>query len=150
MLELMHLSSDGQYAYARFAAFTRPLSLVQVSLIDGSYRQIYSPPRSSEVTCPPPEMIRLESKDGTMIPAYYWHLAGETNRPRAALIVVHGGPHDHTDATWNPLQYVMLKRGCDIIAVNYRGSTGYGQSFEKMGTDADRVSGRAGRQRLRC
>jgi dipeptidyl aminopeptidase/acylaminoacyl peptidase len=34
----------------------------------------------------------------------------------------------------------MLKHGCDVIAINYRGSSGYGMRFGELGSDAQRVS----------
>lgn len=44
--------------------------------------------------------------------------------------MVHGGPHLHESAAWDPLRQALAQDGFTVLAVNYSGSTGYGAAFE--------------------
>ncbi len=138
VVRITHVSSDGQYAYARYAGPSAPTSLLEIPLSGRDTRVIFAPPHSSKVACPEPEFINLKSKDGIMIPAFHWR-SNKTVPPKSVLIVVHGGPHTQVLPTCEPYLSVMLEHNCDVIAVNYRGSTGYGQRFELMQGDLQRV-----------
>lgn len=139
VLRVTQVSPDGLRAYARFAALTAPPTLIEIQLDDGSSLTAYSPPKADTLECPEPNFIRVKSSDGTDIPAYHWRASAGGKATRAALIVVHGGLHTQTYPTWEAPVKVMLEKGCDVIAVNYRGSSGYGQTFEKLGSELERV-----------
>jgi dipeptidyl aminopeptidase/acylaminoacyl peptidase len=51
---------------------------------------------------------------------------------KKAVIYVHGGPTAHVEDTVNPLIQHLVSRGFNVLAPNYRGSTGYGLEFEDM------------------
>lgn len=139
VLRVTHVSPDGLRAYARFAALTAPPVLLEVPLNGTPSLTAYAPPASPAVQCPAPEFIRLKAADNAEVPAYHWRSSDIGQNTRAALIVVHGGLHTQTFPTWEAYSKVMLERGCDVIAVNYRGSSGYGRTFEEMGSDAARI-----------
>jgi dipeptidyl aminopeptidase/acylaminoacyl peptidase len=48
---------------------------------------------------------------------------------------VHGGLHTQTFPTWEAYIRVVTELGCDVIAVNHRGSTGIGQDYEQLAGD---------------
>jgi dipeptidyl aminopeptidase/acylaminoacyl peptidase len=79
------------------------------------------------------EIVRFKSFDGVEIPAVYYkpHNASSTNKV-PALIWVHGGPGGQSRPGYsNTIQY-LVNHGYAILAVNNRGSSGYGKAFYKM------------------
>lgn len=47
-----------------------------------------------------------------------------------AVINIHGGPNWHVQFLWDPFMLHMASRGWTVLAPNYRGSTGYGRSWQ--------------------
>jgi Tol biopolymer transport system component/dienelactone hydrolase len=139
VIRITHVTPDGSKAYARYASLTAPPALLEIPLRRGEASVAYAPPKSQAVKCPKPEFIVLKSQDGTAIPAYHWNSVSLGMQRKAVLIVVHGGLHTQTYPTWEAYLKVMLDRGCDVIAVNFRGSSGYGHEFERMGGELKRV-----------
>jgi dipeptidyl aminopeptidase/acylaminoacyl peptidase len=139
VFRVTHTSSDGETLYARFASLTAPPALVAVSVKTEQSRSVYMPPNSREVECPQPKSIRIPAEGGTLVPAYHWSARNGTNPLSGVLIEVHGGTHTQTYPTWESYVQVMTRRGCDVIALNYRGSSGFGQTFENLDTDDARV-----------
>ena len=45
------------------------------------------------------------------------------------LILVHGGPTGQSQATFNPRVAFFCDRGCNVLMVDYRGSTGWGRAY---------------------
>ncbi|MEO8405579.1 MAG: prolyl oligopeptidase family serine peptidase, partial [Chitinophagaceae bacterium] len=79
------------------------------------------------------EVIRFKSFDGLDIPAiYYKPLQADENKKVGALVWVHGGPGGQSTVGFsNSIQY-LVNRGYAVLAVNNRGSSGYGKTFYKM------------------
>lgn len=79
------------------------------------------------------EIVRFKSFDGVEIPAVYYkphNASAATKVP--ALIWVHGGPGGQSRPGYsNTIQY-LVNHGYAILAVNNRGSSGYGKAFYKM------------------
>jgi dipeptidyl aminopeptidase/acylaminoacyl peptidase len=139
VVRITHVSPDGNKAFARFASLTAPPALQEIPLQEGEASVAYAPAKSDSVRCLEPEFITLKSSEETPIPAYHWNSVSLGRQRKAVLIVVHGGLHTQTYPTWEAYLKVMLDRGCDVIAVNFRGSSGYGQKFERMGGELERV-----------
>lgn len=139
VLRVTHASADGRSLYGRFASLSNPPCLIEISIETGDFRVAYHPPKNNTIRCPPPQSIRISSYDGVQIPAYHWVADKAVGVPRGVLIEVHGGLHTQTFPTWESYIQIMTKHGCDVIALNYRGSSGFGQVFEKSGDDYDRV-----------
>jgi dipeptidyl aminopeptidase/acylaminoacyl peptidase len=79
------------------------------------------------------EVVRFKSFDGKEIPAIYYKplQAGKDNKA-GALIWVHGGPGGQSRVGFsNSIQY-LVNHGYAVLAVNNRGSSGYGKTFYKM------------------
>ena len=79
------------------------------------------------------EVVRFKSFDGQEIPAIYYkpHSASSTKKV-PALVWVHGGPGGQSRAGYsNSIQY-LVNHGYAVLAVNNRGSSGYGKVFYKM------------------
>ena len=79
------------------------------------------------------EIVRYKSFDGLDIPAIYYkpHQASATNKV-PALVWVHGGPGGQSRAGYFSLIQYLVNHGYAILAVNNRGSSGYGKTFFKM------------------
>lgn len=79
------------------------------------------------------EVVRYKSFDGLEIPAiYYKPLNATKNNKVPALVWVHGGPGGQSRVGYFSLIQYLVNHGYAILAVNNRGSSGYGKSFYKM------------------
>lgn len=78
-------------------------------------------------------VIRFASYDGLEIPAVYYqpHQASIENKV-PALVQVHGGPGGQSRLSYSARTQYLLNHGYAILAVNNRGSSGYGKTFYKM------------------
>jgi dipeptidyl aminopeptidase/acylaminoacyl peptidase len=74
-----------------------------------------------------PEQVSYRSFDGLEIPAFLYR----PEKPNgAALLYPHGGPSAQYAFEWDLIAQYLVARGYTYLAPNYRGSTGYGVSFE--------------------
>lgn len=71
-------------------------------------------------------LVRFSSFDGTEIPAILFTPKKPTG---GALLWAHGGPGGQSMMGWNPQFQYLLNEGYTIMAVNNRGSAGYGKAF---------------------
>ncbi len=79
------------------------------------------------------EVVRYPSFDGLEIPAIYYkpHQASEDS-PVPALVWVHGGPGGQSRQGFSSLIQYLVNHGYAVLAVNNRGSSGYGKTFYQM------------------
>lgn len=79
------------------------------------------------------EVVCYKSFDGLEIPAIYYkpHNASP-NTKVPALVWVHGGPGGQSRVGYSSFIQYLVNNGYAVLAVNNRGSSGYGQSFYKM------------------
>ena len=86
-----------------------------------------------------PELIRYKSFDGLEIQAFLYRARqsidnnNNDNNRFGALLSIHGGPTAQERPTYayaGFYQY-LANNGIAVLAPNFRGSTGYGKSFEK-------------------
>ncbi|WP_108423036.1 S9 family peptidase [Flagellimonas amoyensis] len=79
------------------------------------------------------EVIRYKSFDGVEIPAIYYkpYQASEEN-PVPALVWVHGGPGGQSRQNFSAFIQYLVNHGYAVLAVNNRGSSGYGKTFYQM------------------
>ena len=79
------------------------------------------------------EVIRYKSFDGLEIPAiYYTPQQASTSNKVPAIVWVHGGPGGQSNQRFNSTIQYLVNHGYAILAVNNRGSSGYGKTFYKM------------------
>lgn len=78
------------------------------------------------------KIVRYASYDGKLIPALYYepHDIHKTKK-MPALIWVHGGPGGQSTAFYDSYIQFLVNHGYAVIAVNNRGSSGYGKTFFK-------------------
>jgi len=79
------------------------------------------------------EVVRFKSFDGKEIPAiYYKPLQASKDNKVPAVLWIHGGPGGQTRIGYsNSIQY-LVNCGYAVLAVNNRGSSGYGKTFYKL------------------
>ncbi len=79
------------------------------------------------------EVVRYRSYDGLEIPSIYYkpHQASPENKV-PALLWIHGGPGGQSRQSYFPLLQYLVNHGYAVMAVNNRGSSGYGKTFYKM------------------
>jgi len=79
------------------------------------------------------EVIRYKSFDGLEIPSiYYKPINATADNKVPALVWVHGGPGGQSRTGYSSLIQYLVNHGYAVLAVNNRGSSGYGKSFHKM------------------
>jgi dipeptidyl aminopeptidase/acylaminoacyl peptidase len=79
------------------------------------------------------EVVRYKSFDGLEIPAiYYKPLTASPDAKVPALVWVHGGPGGQSRTGYFALIQYLVNHGYAVLAVNNRGSSGYGKTFYKM------------------
>ena len=79
------------------------------------------------------QVVRFKSFDGLDIPAiYYKPLQATPDQKVPAMVFVHGGPGGQSRTGYFALIQYMVNHGYAVLAVNNRGSSGYGKTFYKM------------------
>jgi prolyl oligopeptidase len=75
-------------------------------------------------------VIRYKSFDGLEIPALLYRPSDASAAQKVPAIVwVHGGPGGQSRHGYNPLLQFAVNHGYAVLAVNNRGSSGYGKTF---------------------
>ncbi|MHA6249488.1 S9 family peptidase [Pontibacter sp. CAU 1760] len=76
------------------------------------------------------EVVRYKSFDGMEIPALLMKPKTATTENKVpALLWIHGGPGGQTRRNYSALMQYLVNHGYAILAVNNRGSSGYGKTF---------------------
>ena len=90
---------------------------------------ILARPELANVPLAAVQSVQVTATDGTPIPAY---LTMPTNGPRKnipAIVMPHGGPEARDELGFDWLAQYFVSRGYAVIQPNFRGSTGYGDSW---------------------
>jgi len=79
------------------------------------------------------EVIRYPSYDGLEIPAIlYKPLEASTKNKVPALLMIHGGPGGQSRLGFSSRTQYLVNHGYAVLAVNNRGSSGYGKTFYNL------------------
>ena len=79
-----------------------------------------------------PEEVTYASLDGVEIPAFLFRPAGASaESPAPAVVYPHGGPTSCYGDEWDGHAQYFIDKGYAWLAINFRGSTGYGRDFER-------------------
>jgi dipeptidyl aminopeptidase/acylaminoacyl peptidase len=79
-----------------------------------------------------PRDVTFPSRDGLEIPGFLFRPPTATlDRPVPAIVYPHGGPTDAYMDLWDGHAQYFIDKGYAWLAVNFRGSTGYGREFER-------------------
>jgi dipeptidyl aminopeptidase/acylaminoacyl peptidase len=135
---------DGRSVLFVFDSPGQPDDLWRLDLASGSLQQLtFSlPDELIGASFVLPEEVTYPSLDGQSVPALLYRPShADENQP--AVIDIHGGPNWSFQASWDPLVQHMLSRGWIVLAPNYRGSTGYGRSWQ-LANRFDMIGGDTG------
>jgi dipeptidyl aminopeptidase/acylaminoacyl peptidase len=124
-------SRDGQHLVAIFESPAHPADLWVLPLNGDQPVQLTHslPAELEQADFPMPEEIHYPGLDGQPVPALMFQPT-DREEPGPAVIVPHGGPNWLFQAIWYPIMCHMASRGWTVLAPNYRGSTGYGRSWQ--------------------
>lgn len=125
-------SQDGSFITFEFESPILPPDIYHMELASKKVTQLTfsNPPALKINKLITPESVSYKSFDGLEIPAFlYRPPAGKSNG--AAILYPHGGPKDQYGLCWDELAQYFTAKGYTYLAPNYRGSTGYGQEFER-------------------
>jgi dipeptidyl aminopeptidase/acylaminoacyl peptidase len=78
-----------------------------------------------------PEEVTFRSGDGLEIGALLFRPAGRDSGTRA-VVYPHGGPTEFYGDQWDGHAQYFVDKGYAWLALNYRGSTGRGKTFERL------------------
>jgi len=79
------------------------------------------------------EVIRYPSYDGLEIPAILYKPHGASSKNKVpALLQIHGGPGGQSRLGFSSRTQYLVNHGYAILAVNNRGSSGYGKTFYNL------------------
>ena len=78
------------------------------------------------------QSITYRARDGVRVPAYLTLPPGEA-RNLPLVLLVHGGPHSRDDMGFDYWASFLASRGYAVLQPNFRGSIGYGRSWEHAG-----------------
>jgi dipeptidyl aminopeptidase/acylaminoacyl peptidase len=88
----------------------------------------------------PMHTAEIPSRDGLTLPSYYTLPPtsdpdgdGRPATPQPTVLFVHGGPWGRDGYGFNSMHQWLANRGYAVLAVNFRGSTGFGKEFTNAG-----------------
>ncbi|ELR73696.1 Acylamino-acid-releasing enzyme [Fulvivirga imtechensis AK7] len=131
----VNISRDESMMSFYVGSSSTPSNLYVYDIGSGAYRQLINTLNSEIdkddlVTA---EVVRYESFDGVKIPAiYYKPKQASADAKVPALVWVHGGPGGQSRQGYSGLIQYLVNHGYAVLAVNNRGSSGYGKTFYQM------------------
>ena len=88
-----------------------------------------SRPPLEGITLAPVKAVTFPAADGTPIPAYLTLPVGPVAKNLPAIVMPHGGPSARDEWGFDWLAQFFAARGYAVLQPNYRGSSGYGDSW---------------------
>jgi dipeptidyl aminopeptidase/acylaminoacyl peptidase len=132
--DLVPLRSLGDGVWVgQYSRSTHPFDLVRFSLDDLRPEAFVSLTRVWERTPIRPadlaaaEDFRWRSVDGLEIQGWLYRAAN----PRGTIVCIHGGPTGHSVDELDPEIQFYVAQGFNVLDPNYRGSTGFGLTFQE-------------------
>jgi dipeptidyl aminopeptidase/acylaminoacyl peptidase len=77
--------------------------------------------------------ISYKARDGTEIPAYLTMPPEKTSAAGPLVVLPHGGPNERDYPQFNWIVQFLTSRGYAVLQPQFRGSTGFGEAFQKAG-----------------
>lgn len=139
VLSGISLSKDGQHAAVLSQNKFHPNEVFMMKHGDAEpTRLTNSNPWLNNMKFAKQEVITFEARDGLELHGILIHpLNAEAGTKYPLILTVHGGPESHDRDGWltaySRLGQVAAARGFAVFYPNYRGSTGRGVEFSKMG-----------------
>ena len=77
--------------------------------------------------------VIITARDGLKLVAYLTMPAGVKPEKLSMVLYVHGGPTARDDWGYEPIVQLLANRGYAVLQVNFRGSVGFGNAFQRAG-----------------
>jgi dipeptidyl aminopeptidase/acylaminoacyl peptidase len=113
------LDGGAYYLYDAAAQSLQPLALL--------YPEIGARPLGER------QAISFSARDGVRIPAYLTLPPNRSARGAPLVVLVHGGPASRDTMDFDWWAAFLASRGYAVLQPNFRGSAGYGASWERAG-----------------
>ena len=124
------LSPDGTTFAFIHASQTAPPDLFTIPASGGLPRRLTDCRAKVGTDLRAPVRVPYRSFDGLHCDAYlYLPPDFDEGRRYPGLIQVHGGGTNAFGNGWHPVEQWLARQGCVVMAVEYRGSSGYGRDF---------------------
>jgi len=75
----------------------------------------------------------IEARDGLRLEAYLTQPTQNIQHAAPTIILPHGGPWSRDSNGFDPWTQFLANRGWNVLRLNFRGSSGYGEDFLKSG-----------------
>ncbi len=123
-------SKDGSFITFEYESAILPPDLYRIDIPSKQVTQLTfsNPPALQTNKLALPEIVSYKSYDGLEIPAFLFRPAKPNG---AAILYPHGGPTAQYGYEWDELAQYFTAKGYTYLAPNYRGSIGYGKTFER-------------------
>lgn len=131
-LRSVQFSADSQYLSFYLNADNSPANLYVWKIGEANAQRLTQAisPAIDEQQLVASQVIRYNSFDGLQIPALlYQPKQASARQPVPALIWIHGGPGGQSRTGYSPVIQHLVNQGYAVLAVNNRGSSGYGKTF---------------------
>ena len=86
-------------------------------------------PQLEGMTLAQVQSVTYAAADGTNVPAYLTVPPGSNGKNLPAIVMPHGGPSARDEWGFDWLSQYFVSRGFAVLQPNYRGSSGYGDSW---------------------
>jgi dipeptidyl aminopeptidase/acylaminoacyl peptidase len=125
----LSVAQKGGYIALVRATQTNPGDLSVIPLAGGEEKQLTHWATQYE-SVKDPLHIAYRSKGGLYIPGYLYLPPMEPGKKYPALVSVHGGGNNAFADSFHPLEQYLASKGYIVLAIEYRGSSGYGRQFQ--------------------
>jgi dipeptidyl aminopeptidase/acylaminoacyl peptidase len=108
-----------------------PNSLYVYDFASGQYKELMNAmnPEIAATDLVEGEVVRFKSYDGTEVPNILYKPKNATDEEKMpVMLMIHGGPGGQTRLNYSPMVQYLVNHGYAILAVNNRGSSGYGKT----------------------
>jgi dipeptidyl aminopeptidase/acylaminoacyl peptidase len=130
---IIDISSDGKLALIGTEGPTNPLQYYLFHVAENRAEPLSEPTAGKPLVYARSTVLKSKSKDGLEIESYL-AMPPRASASTPLLVIPHGGPIGVRDYNlFDAETQFFASRGFAVLRVNYRGSQGFGKSFESAG-----------------
>jgi len=126
---------DGDLAIVATYSDRQPATFYRFDIANGEVKYLVSArPQIDPAQMAETESFRIAARDDMEFQLYVTKPANAPDGPLPTIMYIHGGPHGPRDVWgFQPETQMLANRGYAVIQPNYRGSGGFGETFEETG-----------------